>query len=72
MEATRKLNYFPARNGVSKVFKPRMILHQENIDYDHHCQYTIGEYFLAHDEPQPSNTNAPRALDCVYLRLTNN
>jgi hypothetical protein len=45
-----------------------MILHQDNIDYKRHCEYRIGEYVLAHDKPQKTNTNAPRALDCIYLR----
>jgi hypothetical protein len=72
MESTKKLNFFPNKNGVSKYFSPRMILHQENIDYERHCTYSLGEYVLAHDEPQPSNTNAPRALDCIYLRPLEN
>jgi hypothetical protein len=46
-----------------------MILHQENIDYERHCEYRIGEYVLAHGEPKRTNTNAPRALDCIYLRV---
>jgi hypothetical protein len=68
MESAKKLNYFPNKNGVSKYYSPRMILHQENIDYDRHCEYRFGEYVLAHDEPKRTNTNAPRALDCMYLR----
>jgi hypothetical protein len=68
MESAKKLNYFPNKNGVSKYYSPRMILHQENIDYERHCEYRIGEYVLAHDEPKRTDTNAPRALDCIYLR----
>jgi hypothetical protein len=69
MESAKKLNYFPNKNGASKYYSPRMILHQENIDYERHCEYRIGEYVLAHDEPKRTNTNAPRAaLDCIYLR----
>ena len=70
MEATRKLNLFPARHGVSKYYSPRMILHQQNIDYERHCKFTFGMYVQAHNEPDPSNTNAPRSLDCIYLRPT--
>ena len=36
-EASRKLNFFPAKHQISKHYSPRMILHQENIDFD--CQY---------------------------------
>jgi hypothetical protein len=72
MESTKKLNFFPNRHGVSKHYSPRMILHQENLDYNRHCQFVLGEYVQAHDEPSPSNTNAPRTLDCIYLRPTDN
>jgi hypothetical protein len=68
MESARKLNYFPNKDGISKYYSPMMILHQENIDYECHCEYRIGEYVLAHDEPKRTNTNAPRALDYIYFR----
>ena len=67
-ESSKKLNFFPAKNGVSKYYSPRMILHQRNLDYGRHCQYAFGTYVQAHDEPDPKNTNAPRTLDCIYLR----
>ena len=47
-----------------------MIIHQEILDYDKHCKFTFGKYVLAHEETYPTNTNAPRALDCLYLRPT--
>jgi hypothetical protein len=68
MESTKKLNFFPNKHGVSKYFSPRMIMHQENLDYERHCKHHIGEYVQAHDEPIHTNTNAPRSLDCIYLR----
>jgi hypothetical protein len=61
-----------AKNGISQYYSPRMILHQRNLDYDKHCQYAFGTYVQAHDEPDPSNTNAPRTLDCIYLRYNDN
>jgi hypothetical protein len=72
MESTKKLNFFPNKNGVSKYFSPRMIMHQETLDYARHCKYQIGEYVQAHDEPDHTNTNAPRSLDCIYLRPMDN
>ena len=69
-EAARKLNYFPAKHGISKYYSPRMIVHKENIDYDKHCKFVLGEYVQAHDKPLIKNTNAPRSLDCIYLRPT--
>jgi hypothetical protein len=34
MESAKKLNFFPNKYGVSKVFRPRMIMHHENLDYE--------------------------------------
>eukprot|EP00957_Ditylum_brightwellii_P072218 5489861-Ditylum_brightwellii.AAC.1 len=67
MESAKKLNHFPACHGVSKHYSPRMILHQENLSFNQYCKYTFGEYVLAHNEPDQTNIQAPRALDCVYL-----
>jgi hypothetical protein len=67
-DSAKKLNFFPAKNGISQYYSPRMILHQQNLDYDKHCQYAFGTYVQAHDKPDPSNTNAPRTLDCIYLQ----
>jgi hypothetical protein len=35
MESTKKLNFFPNKYGVSKVFSPHMIMHQENLDFEY-------------------------------------
>jgi hypothetical protein len=72
MESTKKLNFFPNKNGVSKYFSPRIIMHHETLDYKRHCKYQIGEYVQAHEEPQHTNTNASRSLDCIYLRPMDN
>ena len=72
LEVSKKANFFPAKHGVSKYYSPRMILHQQSLDYSKHGQYSFGTYVQAHDEPQPSNTNAPRSLDCIYLRYNSN
>eukprot|EP00978_Attheya_sp_CCMP212_P012626 scaffold31575_cov60-Attheya_sp.AAC.1 len=70
-EATKNLNFFRAKHGVSKYYSPRMILHQQNLDFNKHCKYSIGSYVQGHDEPAPTNTNASRTLDCIYLRYHN-
>jgi hypothetical protein len=72
MESTKKLNFFPNKYGVSKVFSPRMIMHHENLDYERHCQYQIGAFVQAHEEPNHTNTNTSRAFDCIYLRPMEN
>jgi hypothetical protein len=34
-----------------------MIMHHKNLDYERHCQYQIGEFVQAHEEPNHINTN---------------
>ena len=67
-ESAKKLNFFPAKYGISPYYSPCMILHQHNLNFDKHCQYAFATYVQVHDEPDPSNTNAPRTLDCIYLQ----
>ena len=45
-----------------------MILESKNLDWYKHCTFVFGEYVQAVDDPDPKNTNAPRTLDCSYLR----
>jgi hypothetical protein len=72
MECAKKLNFFPSRGGVSSYYSPRMILHQQNLDYNKHCSIAFGTYVQAHHEPDPQNAQLPRTLDCIYLRYTDN
>ena len=71
-ESAKKLNFFPARHGVSQFYSPRMILHQRNLQYNKHCKYSFGSFVEAAHDPNPKNTNAPRTLDCIYLRYHEN
>ena len=70
-ESARKLNFFPNKNGLSKYFSPRQILHRVVLDYKD-CQYLFGSYVQAHDEPDPTNTQAPRSIDAIYMRPVGN
>ena len=71
-ESAKKLNYFPSKNGVSRHYSPRMILHQENLDFERHCTHVLGEFVQSHEDERIKNNNKPRALDCLYLRPTAN
>ena len=71
-EAAKKLENFPAKYDVSKHYSPRIILHKENIDYDRHYKYILGEYVQAHEDEIIKNNNAPRSLDCMHLIPTAN
>jgi hypothetical protein len=72
MECAKKLNFFPPKGGVSPYYSPRMIMHQQNLDFVKHCSIPSGSYVQAHHEPDPKNTQHPRTLDCIYLRYTDN
>ena len=67
MVCTTKLNFFPVKGGVSQYYSPRMILNQTNLDYNKHCVIPFGTYVQANHETNPTNTNAPRTLDMIYL-----
>jgi len=69
-EAARNLNLFPNKHGVSNYFSPRMILHQENIDYNCHFKLAIGDYVEVHDDKYHKSTTPPHTLDCLYIRPT--
>ena len=69
-ESARKLNYFPNKHGISQHYSPRQILLQLTLDYDAHCKYAFGQYVQAHTQPNPTNTQEPRTLDCIYMRPT--
>ncbi len=71
-DSAKKLNFFPAKNGISQYYIPCMILRQQNLNYDKHCQYGFETYVQAQNEPDPSNTNDPGTLDCIYLQYNDN
>jgi hypothetical protein len=72
LECAKKLYFFPPRGGISPFYSLRMILHQQSLDYGKHCSIPFGSYVQAHTEPDPSNTQLPRTLDCIYLRYVDN
>jgi hypothetical protein len=72
IEATKKLNFFPNKYSVLQHYSPSMILHQETLDYNHHCKFTFGECVQAHDDTAIKNNNAPCTLDCIYLQPSGN
>ena len=72
MECAKKLNFIPPKGGISPYYSPRMILHQQNLDYAKHCSVAFGSYVQAHTEPEPKNTQHPRTIDCIYLRYVDN
>ena len=72
MECTHQLNLFPAKGGVSPYYSPHMIITGTNWDYNKHCQVPLGAYVQANQDNDPTNTNAPRTIDAIYLRPMKN
>ena len=72
MEVPRKLNFFPAKGGISQYYSPQAILHHRAVDYSTQCAIPTLAYVLAHEENHPTNTQSARGVDCIYLRPFNN
>ena len=70
LSTTAKLNYFPSKQGLSKYYSPRMLLHRRNLEFNKHCQFSFGAYVQAYNENNPMNTMQERAINCIYLRPT--
>ena len=72
MISAEQLNYFPAKGGISAHFSPYAIIKRRSIDYTKHLRYGFGSYVQAFNENNPTNQNAPRTLDGIYLRPNSN
>jgi len=72
MVSTNQLNYFPAKGGVSAYLSPHTILNHRDLDYNKHCQVPFGAFVQANQENDPTNTQAPRTIDAIYLRPLSN
>ena len=72
MEATRKLNLFPVKGGVSPFFSPQTIMTNKAIDYDKECTIEFGTYVQASNESNPTNDNTAQMIDGIYLRPAQN
>jgi hypothetical protein len=72
MVSTHQLNLFPAKGGVSAYLSPHVIITGRNLDFDKHCQVPFGSYVQVNQENDPTNTQAPRTIDAIYLRPMKN
>jgi hypothetical protein len=41
---SKEAKFFPAKHRISRYYRPRMILHQQNLDYSKHCKYFISMF----------------------------
>ena len=72
MISAHQLNLLPAKRGISEYYSSHVIMGKKNIDYEKHCQINFGAYIQANQENVPTNTEAPRTIDAIYLRPLNN
>ena len=69
---TNRLNWFPAKNGISKIYSPMTIVQGKTLDYKKDCEIEFGTYVQAHNENKPSNNMVERGIDGIYLRPNEN
>ena len=72
MVVTQQLNLFPVKGGISEYYSPHVILGGAPLDYKKHCQIAFGASVQACNQNDPTNTNAPRMIDAIYLRPLQN
>jgi len=65
------MNYFPAKNGVSKHFSPHQIVEQRNVNFGTDCVAEFGAYVHAIGG-KSKNTMAPRTTEGLYLKPSTN
>ncbi len=66
-ESARKLNFFPNKYGMSKVYSPRQILHGKPLDYEH-VKYAFGQYVEGHlDLPKTKGPHG-RTTPGIYIK----
>lgn len=66
------LNAICPGDGWSDELSPREIVLRWQLDMALHCRGDFGSYCLAYDEPTPTNTQDPRAMDSICLGPTGN
>ena len=66
MEATRKLNFFPPKHGISKYYSPREILHRQKLEYHKHCLIPTLSYVQAHDDDTLKKIRIKHELSIVF------
>ena len=66
------INAFPPKGGVSETLSPRHIMTGQQFDYNKHCKWAFGEYGQTHEENNPPNSQAARAIGAICLGPTGN
>ena len=68
----RRLNWFPAKQGMSEYCSPSVIMGEPATDCNKHCKHSFGDCVQATTENDPSNAPAERTIDAVCLSPNDN
>ena len=63
----RKMNLFPAKEGISDTYSTQQIMDGRVTDYTRDASFAFGSFCLASNEPQPSNTMEARGFEALAL-----
>ena len=66
------LNALPAKGGLSDRYSPRAIVVRTEVDFSKHCRLAFGAYAQVHDDPDTTNTLAPRTRGAICMGPTGN
>ena len=69
MEAAERLNYFPAKGGISPYYSPYTLLNKQDIDYAKHCKHNFGAYVEAYRDETIKNDNKPRTFAAIFTSV---
>ena len=61
------LNAFPPKGGVSDTLSLCTIMTGTSIDFHKHCELPFSAYVQTHEEPSPTNTQAPQSVGAICL-----
>ena len=66
------LNAFPPKSGLSKTYRPRIIMTVKALDQKKICKLHFGAYTQVQEYRNVTNTLEERPLGAIYLGLTYN
>ena len=66
-QVAKRLNMFPAKNGISEYYSPETIVTGRMLDYKKHLQHEFGEYVQGTNQNNPTRSMIERCIDGIYL-----
>ena len=70
--STDRINWFPAKHGISKNYSPMTIIMDRTLEYKKHCIHEFGTYVQGHTENVKQSSMTKRGIDAIYLRPNKN